>query len=141
MLYAIYEGLRIVLEEGLAVRYERHNRNASALRAGLEALGLEVISDKNHRLSQITPVGIPIGVDDARVRMKLTEDYKIEISRGLGKFAGKIWRIGLMGEASTSGNVMCLLSALEEILPSEGFELPVGAGVAAASKALTVSAL
>ena len=137
MLYAIYEGLRVVLEEGLEARFERHRLNATALRAGLEALGLEIISDKDHRLSQITPVTIPEGVDDAKVRSRLTDHYNIEISRGLGKFAGKIWRIGLMGEASTAGNVMSLLSALEEILPQEGYEVPVGAGVAAASKALS----
>lgn len=137
MLYAIYEGLRVVLEEGLEARFERHRLNATALRAGLEALGLEIISDKDHRLSQITPVTIPEGVDDAKVRSRLTDHYNIEISRGLGKFAGKIWRIGLMGEASTAGNVMSLLSALEEILPREGYEVPVGAGVAAASKALS----
>ena len=137
MLYAIYEGLRVVLEEGLKARFERHRLNATALRAGLEALGLEIISDKDHRLSQITPVAIPEGVDDAKVRSRLTNHYNIEISRGLGKFAGKIWRIGLMGEASTAGNVMFLLSALEKILPQEGYEVPVGAGVAAASKALS----
>ena len=138
-LYAIYEGLRIVLEEGLEVRFQRHQRNAAALRAGLEALGLTIISDKDHRLAQITPVAIPEGVDDGKVRTRLANDFKIEISRGLGQFAGKIWRIGLMGEASTAGNLLLLLSALEEILPQEGYEVPVGAGVAAASKALASS--
>ncbi len=138
-LYAIYEGLRIVLEEGLEARFQRHQRNAAALRAGLEALGLTIISDKDHRLAQITPVAIPEGVDDGKVRTRLANDFKIEISRGLGQFAGKIWRIGLMGEASTAGNLLLLLSALEEILPLEGYEVPVGAGVAAASKALSSS--
>ena len=138
-LYAIYEGLRIVLEEGLEVRFQRHQRNAAALRAGLEALGLTIISDKDHRLAQITPVAIPEGVDDGKVRTRLANDFKIEISRGLGQFAGEIWRIGLMGEASTAGNLLLLLSALEEILPQEGYEVPVGAGVAAASKALASS--
>ena len=104
--------------------------------AGLEALGLSVISDENHRLAQITPVAIPEGIDEARVRARLANDYLIEISRGLGQFAGKIWRIGLMGEASTGANLLLLLSALEEILPKEGYEVPAGAGVAAASKTL-----
>ena len=138
-LYALYEGLRVVLDEGLASRYERHQRNAAALRAGLEALGLTVISDEDHRLAQITPVAIPEGVDEARVRARLASDYLIEISRGLGQFAGKIWRIGLMGEASTGANLLLLLSALEEILPKEGYEVPGGAGVAAASKTLASS--
>jgi alanine-glyoxylate transaminase/serine-glyoxylate transaminase/serine-pyruvate transaminase len=138
-LYALYEGLRVALDEGLASRYERHQRNAAALRAGLEALGLIIISDEDHRLAQITPVAIPEGIDEARVRARLANDYLIEISRGLGQFAGKIWRIGLMGEASTGANLLLLLSALEEILPKEGYEVPAGAGVAAASKSLASS--
>ena len=138
-LYALYEGLRVVLDEGLSERYDRHQSNAAAMRAGLEALGLTVISDENHRLAQITPVAIPEGVDEASVRARLANDYLIEISRGLGQFAGKIWRIGLMGEASTGANLLLLLSALEEILPKEGYEVPAGAGVAAASKSLAGS--
>ena len=138
-LYALYEGLRVVLEEGLEQRYERHQRNAAALRAGLEALGLTIISDKDHRLAQITPVAIPEGVDDTKVRSRLANDFAIEISRGLGQFGGKIWRIGLMGEASTGGNLLLLLSALEKILPQEGYEVPAGVGVAAASKALVTA--
>ena len=138
-LYALYEGLRVVLEEGLEQRYERHQRNAAALRAGLEALGLTIISDKDHRLAQITPVAIPEGVDDTKVRSRLANDFAIEISRGLGQFGGKIWRIGLMGEASTGGNLLLLLSALEKILPQEGYEVPAGVGVAAASKALATA--
>lgn len=138
-LYALYEGLRVILDEGLDARYDRHQRNAAALRAGLEALGLSVISDENHRLAQITPVAVPEGVDEAQVRARLANDYLIEISRGLGQFAGKIWRVGLMGEASTGANLLLLLSALEEILPKEGYEVPAGAGVAAASKTLAGS--
>jgi alanine-glyoxylate transaminase/serine-glyoxylate transaminase/serine-pyruvate transaminase len=84
-------------------------------------------------------VGVPEGVDEARVRARLANDYLIEISRGLGQFAGKIWRVGLMGEASTGANLLLLLSALEEILPKESYEVPAGAGVAAASKALAGS--
>ena len=137
MLYALYEGLRLVLEEGMEERIARHERNASALRAGLEALGLRVVSDENHRLPQITPVEIPAGVDDAAVRGILTNEYKTEISRGLGEFAGKIWRIGLMGETSNPGNVMFLLNALEQILPQQGYEIPLGAATSAASKALS----
>jgi alanine-glyoxylate transaminase/serine-glyoxylate transaminase/serine-pyruvate transaminase len=139
MLYALYEGLRIVLEEGLEARYARHQRNALALRAGLEAMGLKVISNKDHRLPQITPVEIPAGVDDAKVRGRLVNEFKTEISRGLGKFGGKIWRIGLMGETSTPANVYHVLSALEKILPENGYEVPVGAATSAASKVLAKS--
>lgn len=133
------EGLRIVLEEGLAERYRRHHRNAAALWAGMEALGLDLVSPGEHRLPQITPVWVPEGVDEAEVRRALLREHGIEIGRGLGKFAGKVWRIGLMGDSSTPGNVLTVLAALEEILPRVGFEAPVGAGVGAASRALANS--
>ena len=79
---------------------------------------------------------IPEGVDDDRVRQLLLREHNIEIGRGLGQFAGKVWRVGLMGESSRPDYVLAFLSALEEILPRVGFEVPVGAGVAEASRAL-----
>ena len=130
------EALRIVLEEGLDARTARHSRNAQALRKGLEALGLELVVDEEHSLDQITPVWIPEGVDDLEVRQKLLREYTIEIGRGLGDFAGKVWRIGLMGESSRAHNVLAFLSAIEEILPGVGYEVARGAGVAAASRSL-----
>ncbi len=130
------EALRIVLEEGLDERAARHRRNARALRKGLEALGLELVVDEEHSLDQITPVWIPEGVDDLEVRQVLLRRYTIEIGRGLGDFAGRVWRIGLMGESSRAHNVLAFLSAMEEILPGVGYEVAQGAGVAAASKFL-----
>ena len=136
MVLALREGLRMILEEGLEARYERHRRNAAALRAGLQALGLGLVAPEGFRLDQITPVFIPEGVDDDRVRQLLLREHNIEIGRGLGQFAGKVWRVGLMGESSRPDYVLALLSALEEILPRVDFEVPVGAGVAEASRAL-----
>ena len=136
MVLALREGLRMILEEGLEARYERHRRNAAALRAGLQALGLGLVAPEGFRLDQITPVLIPEGVDDDRVRQLLLREHNIEIGRGLGQFAGKVWRVGLMGESSRPDYVLAFLSALEEILPRVGFEVPVGAGVAEASRAL-----
>ena len=130
------EALRIVLEEGLDDRAARHRRNARALRKGLEALGLELVVGEAHSLDQITPVWIPEGVDDLEVRQTLLRRYTIEIGRGLGDFAGRVWRIGLMGESSRAHNVLAFLSAMEEILPGVGYEVARGAGVAAASKYL-----
>ena len=134
------EALRIVLEEGLDARGARHRRNAQALRKGLEALGLELVVDQKHSLDQITPVWIPAGVDDLEVRQTLLRRYTIEIGRGLGDFAGRVWRIGLMGESSRAHNVLAFLSAMEEILPGVGYEVAQGAGVAAASKFLATEA-
>ena len=139
MILGLREGLRMALEEGLEERYARHARHAAALRAGLEALGLDLVVTPEHRLNQITPVWIPEGVDDLYVRQALLRRYNIEIGRGLGQFAGKVWRIGLMGASCRLENVMALLVALEEILPEAGFEVGAGAGVGAASRAMTTA--
>ena len=136
MILGLREGLRIVLEEGLEARFERHRRHAAALRAGLEALGMELVAPEGFRLDQITPFWIPKGVDDGVVRQRLLREYGIEIGRGLGQFAGMVWRIGLMGESSKPEYVFALLAALEKILPEVGYEVPRGAGVAAASRTL-----
>lgn len=136
LVLALREGLRIALEEGLENRFARHERNAAALRAGLEALGLQIVTPDGFRLAQVTPVWIPEGIDDAEVRGCLLDEYDIEIGKGLGKFDGKVWRFGLMGESSRPDYVLLALSALESILPRCGFEIPPGAAVAAASKAL-----
>ena len=136
LIVALREALRTVVEEGLEARFARHRRNAAALRAGLEALGMKLVAPPEHRLDQITPVWIPEGIDDLQVRRALLVDYKIEIGRGLGQFADKVWRVGLMGDSSRAEYVMALLSALEEILPRQGYELARGAGVAAASTSL-----
>ena len=136
MLLGLREGLRIVLEEGLEPRFARHRKNAAALRAGLEALGLELVAPEGSRLAQITPVWVPDGVDDVQVRQILLREYSIEIGRGLGDFAGRVWRVGLMGESSRAEYVMALLTALENILPRVGYEVGRGAGVAAASSSL-----
>ena len=136
MVLALGEGLRVVLEEGLENRFARHERNAAALRAGLEALGMEVVTPDGYQLAQITPVWIPEGVDDAQVRSKLLSDYQIEIGKGLGAFDGKIWRFGLMGESSRPDYVLLALSAMESVLPQAGYEVAPGAAVSAASRVL-----
>ena len=136
MVLALREGLRIVLEEGLENRFARHEKNAAALRAGLEALGMEMVAPDEYRLAQVTSVWIPEGVDDAEVRARLLSDYNIEIGKGLGAFDGKVWRFGLMGESSRADYVLLALSALENILPTIGYEIAPGAAVSAASKAL-----
>ena len=133
MILALREGLRQVLTEGLSERFERHTRNAQALSAGLEALGLECVVPEEHRLAQITVVRIPDGIDDMQVRQKLLRGYGIEIGGGLGELAGRVWRVGLMGESSKSEYVLALLSALEDVLPDVGYEVAGGAGVSAAS--------
>ena len=136
MIMGLREGLRLFLEEGMEARFERHHRNSTALWSGLEALALNLVVPEEVRLDQITVVEIPDGVEDLPVRRRLLREFGIEIGGGLGQFAGKVWRVGLMGESSTASNVLTLLDALEQILPGMGFEVPRGDGVAAASRAL-----
>jgi len=136
MVYALHEALALIAEEGLEARIKRHARNGRALHAGLEAMGLTLHAQAGHRLNVLTSVRIPEGVNDARVRTALLNEFNMEIGGGLGQLKGKIWRIGLMGYSSSEAHVLLLLHALEELLSREGFKVESGAGVAAASKAL-----
>lgn len=136
MIYGLREAVGMALNETLEVRWQRHEANASALRAGLTALGLELPISKEERLDQLTVVKLPKGIDDVKLRTQLLEEYSIEVGRGLGKFAGEVIRIGLMGESCVPANVFALLSALEKILPDHGFEVAKGAASAAASAQL-----
>ena len=136
MTYALRESLRMMMEEGINERLKRHARTSAALRAGVEALGLEVLADPQYRLNPLTAALIPAGVDEAVVRRKLINDYNIEIGAGLGDLQGKVWRIGLMGESARESNVFAFLSALERILPDQGYEVAYGSSLAAAQQAL-----
>ncbi len=119
MIYALREGLCLLLEEGLEARWARHLRNAAALKAGLTALGLRYTAVEGRQLPQLHAVRFPAGVDDAAVRKRLLAEFGIEIGGGLGEFKGKAWRIGLMGHNSRPDNVLLLLAALEQLLRSE----------------------
>ena len=132
MNYALHEALRLVAEEGLENRAKRHERNHQALVAGLEAMGLKMQVAPEHRLWTLNTVQIPEGVDDAKVRKQLLEEFDIEVGGGLGVFRGKVWRIGLMGAGSTENNVLLLLGALEKCLKDQGYR-PKDSGVSAAA--------
>lgn len=116
MNFAIREALRIVHEEGLEARFERHRANSELLWEGLQELGLTLIVPADYRLPTLTTVQVPEGADETTVRQRLLDEYNIEIAGGLGKFKGKAWRIGLMGYSSRRENVALLLSALERLL-------------------------
>jgi alanine-glyoxylate transaminase / serine-glyoxylate transaminase / serine-pyruvate transaminase len=116
MNFALREALRLVQEEGLEARYTRHKQNSTLLWQGLENLGLQLIVPVEHRLPTLTTVAVPDGIDEARIRQRLLDEYNIEIAGGLGAFKGKVWRIGLMGYSSRRENVSLLLSALNELL-------------------------
>ncbi|HWQ84629.1 MAG TPA: alanine--glyoxylate aminotransferase family protein [Anaerolineales bacterium] len=114
--YALYEGLRLAVSEGLAARWERHARNARLLWDGIESLGLSLHVPLEYRLPSLTTVRIPEGVDDLQIRSRLLNEYNIEIGGGLGELKGKVWRVGLMGYASRPENVLLLLAALKTLL-------------------------
>jgi len=133
MTYAMREGLRLLLEEGLPARWQRHMYNHKALKAGLLALGLNYSAREGNQLPQLNAVRVPAGVDDLAVRKKLLTDFNIEIGGGLGAFKGKVWRIGMMGYNSCPDNVLLVLSALEQCLIAQGVKVEPGAGVGAAN--------
>src|SRR5262249_12738799 len=135
MVYALREGLRLVLEEGLEARWARHVRNHLALKVGLEALGLQYTAAPGCRLPQLNAVRLPEGLDDAAGRKRLLNEFGIEVGGGLGEFKGKAWRIGLMGYNSRPGCVFQVLTALEQVLRGAGVKVEPGAGVAAAERA------
>ncbi|VVC82803.1 alanine--glyoxylate aminotransferase family protein [Sideroxydans sp. CL21] len=127
-LYGLHEALVMLQEEELENAWERHHRNHLALRAGLEAMGLEFVVPENERLPQLNAISVPQGVDEAEVRALLLSDYQLEIGAGLGAMAGKVWRIGLMGHASNPRNVRLCLSALDDVLGR--MKAPIQSGVA-----------
>jgi alanine-glyoxylate transaminase/serine-glyoxylate transaminase/serine-pyruvate transaminase len=136
MLYALREALRIALEEGLETRIARHRRNAEALYAGVEAMGLTLHAQEGYRLPPLTTVRVPEGIEELTIRRGLLQEHNIEVGGGIGALQGQVWRIGLMGFSSTAQNVLGLLYALETELVRNGFKAEKGAGVAAAARFL-----
>ena len=134
MNYALHQALRLVLEEGLEARFARHRLHHEALKAGLAAMGIDYsVANPEHGLPMLNSVLIPDGVDDVAVRKQLLNDFGIEIGGGLGPMKGKTWRIGLMGDAAQTSNVILFLGALEQCLCAQGKSPQPGAGVAAAN--------
>ena len=131
-LYALHESLLMLREEGLDAAHLRHRHNHNALVAGLEAMGLAMAVAPEARLPQLNSVLIPAGVNDAAVRTALLQEFDLEIGAGLGALAGKTWRIGLMGFASSERNVLYCLSALEATLAKEGADIACGKALPAA---------
>ncbi|WP_046215300.1 pyridoxal-phosphate-dependent aminotransferase family protein [Paenibacillus wulumuqiensis] len=132
MLYALREGLRILLEEGLEARFARHRENGAAIVAGVRGMGLQLFGNDEARLPVVTCIEIPAGIDGESVRSMLLEDFGIEIASSFGPLKGRIWRIGSMGYSSSRKNVLHVLGALEATLLRHGLKLPAGEGVQAA---------
>lgn len=132
MLYAARECARVALGEGLEARFVRHAQSGAAMAAGLRAMGLTVFGDDACRMTNVTGVFIPDGVDGEAVRLAMRQHFEIEIGTAFGPLQGKIWRIGAMGYNAMKHKVLLTLAALEACLLAEGFSLPMGAAVPAA---------
>lgn len=131
-LYGLHESLVMLQEEGLENAWNRHRQMHTALAAGLEALGISFVVDADSRLPQLNSVYIPEGVDDVAVRQQLLAEHNLEIGAGLGGFAGKVWRIGLMGYSARPDNVRLLITALASAMQAQGYQCDSGAALAAA---------
>jgi alanine-glyoxylate transaminase/serine-glyoxylate transaminase/serine-pyruvate transaminase len=115
-MYGLHEALLMLHEEGLQNAWQRHRDMHALLFEGLTDLGLEFVVDASYRLPQLNLVAGPAGIDEAAVRKRLLNEYNLEIGAGLGAFAGKVWRIGLMGYAARRENVQLCVSALRNCL-------------------------
>jgi alanine-glyoxylate transaminase / serine-glyoxylate transaminase / serine-pyruvate transaminase len=138
LIYALREAMRICVEEGLEVRWERHRVNQHALIAGAEAMGLQMFVEKpKDRLVTVTAVKIPAGIDDLKVRNQLLDEFNIEIAGGIGPTKGQIWRLGTMGYCSQKQFVLELLGALDKVLVDQGHRHSPGSGVGGAIQSYT----
>jgi alanine-glyoxylate transaminase/serine-glyoxylate transaminase/serine-pyruvate transaminase len=115
MLYGLHEGLRLVLEEGLETRQARHARLGAELQSALVGMGFELLAADGHRLPQLTAAAVPPGVDERAARARLLDEFGIEVGGGLGDFAGRAWRIGLMGESCRPEKLERLVSAIRTV--------------------------
>ena len=114
--YALTEGLRVIVEEGLDTTFARLRGNAETLWRGLEEMDMPPFIPVEYRLPPLTTAQVPTGGDPHEIRARLLNEYNIEIAAGFGALKDKVWRIGLMGYSSRKENVTLLLGALRELL-------------------------
>ena len=115
-LYGLHEALVMLMEEGIENSWKRHEKNHQILKDGLEDMGIKFVVNQEQRLPQLNVVEIPAYADDEKIRDLLLSQYNIEIGAGLGVFANKVWRIGLMGNSSNGKNILLCLAALKKVL-------------------------
>jgi len=135
IVYAMREALRIALEEGLETRWARHQLHGEAVRAGIKAIGLDILTEPGYELPVLTAVSLHEGIDESAIRKALLDEYSIEIGGGFGALKGRLIRIGLMGYNSSRKNVDTVLAALEHVLPRSGFKPTAGAALTALTAA------
>lgn len=114
--YALTEGLRVLVEEGLDHAFARFRSNSEMLWQALEEIGARPFIPIEYRLPPLTTAHVPVGNDPHAIRARLLNEYNIEIAAGFGPLKDQVWRIGLMGYSSRKENITLLLSALRELL-------------------------
>jgi len=128
-LLSLHEALRLICEETLERRFERHLHSSLALQTGIEGMGLKLSAPREHRLNSVVAIDVPEKVDDARARQYMSSMFKVEIA---GSFSGlPIVRIGQMGEQCRAPNLFRVLHALGVAFVKEGAKLDLSAGMAA----------
>jgi alanine-glyoxylate transaminase/serine-glyoxylate transaminase/serine-pyruvate transaminase len=135
--YALREALRLVAEEGIENVWDRHERVAGAIKAGVEAMGAPLAVAEDHWLPSLNAVSVPDGVNDGRVTDRLMDEYGIEIVAGLGALEGDIFRVGCMGHSARPENALYFVTAFAEVLADEGAEVDPDAAIGATRRALT----
>ncbi|HCM90849.1 MULTISPECIES: alanine--glyoxylate aminotransferase family protein [Vagococcus] len=132
MIYALHEGLRVLINEGIESSYARHILNDQAINAGIEAMGLKIYGDMDTKMPTVTPIMIPQGIDGENVREMLLNEFGVEIASSFGPLKGKVWRIGNMGYSSRKENVLHVLGAFEAVLLYQGAKIQSGKAVQSA---------
>ena len=132
MIYALHEGLRLLVNEGIQNAFNRHSLNDQAIQAGIKAMGLDIYGQIETKMPTVTPVLIPQGIEGEGVREMLLNEFGVEIASSFGPLNGKVWRIGNMGYSSRKENVLQVLGAFEAALIYQGAAIEVGKGVQAA---------
>lgn len=121
IIYALTELLQLTYEQGIKYRASRMVNRRDAVVAGLETLGLQIYAAPEHRLSTVTAVRVPEGIDQDQIRQKLLNPYRIDIGGGLGDLRGKLWRIGVLGHSAQPTFLLSLVSLLESLLQESGY--------------------
>lgn len=119
MIYALHEGLRLILEEGLEARWERHRQCHELLKAGVLDIGMSLFPKAEESLWTLNALRLPEDCDEVSARKRLLGEYGIEVGGGLGQLRGRIWRVGLMGYGATERNVALFLTAAQEVLGTQ----------------------
>ncbi len=127
LIWALKESVRLIKEEGLENRFERHLRDAKAMQMALESLGFKILAQEGHRAVSLSNVIYPEGIDDAQFRKILAEEGVV-VAGGLGAYAGKMFRLGHMGNID-SHHLVCVIAAIERALYKLGVKVELGKGV------------